>query len=158
MLKNLQNISYSSEGKTVFNLWQILYILQKKHKVDFWDYYQSGSNFDNWCDSKGYGKKDPQGKRRGESNIWFKEWKKDIQNGNWKETPYCPFIDMFNYDIQDLGNDETDEIYYVDLNNMLERAIEEDKKEFGKNDYRYHLASILKKELGNFVYVDQLPE
>lgn len=136
----------------------MLYILQDVHKVDFWDYYKSDSDFNNWCDLKGYEKKDPEGKKRSASNIWFKEYQEDISNGVFKKNPYCCFIDMFGEDIQDLGNDETDKIYEVFLDSIMERSIEDDQKEFGKNDYRVHLTTILIKEFGNLVYFDQVPQ
>lgn len=158
MRNELKKISYKYEGKTIFNLCKVLYILQEIHKVDFWDYYNSGSDFDNWCNLKGYGKKDPEGKKRSASNIWFKEYQEEISNCVWKRPPYCPFIDMFMEDIQDLGRDDTDEIYYINLNQMLERSIEEDQKEFGKNDYRVLLTNVLINEFGDSFYVEQSPE
>ncbi len=158
MQKQLKNISYKYEKKTVLNLWKMLYILQDIYKVNFWDYYNSDSDFDNWCNLKGYGKKDPKGLERQASNIWFKEFQSDVEKGIWKKVPYCCFIDMFLYDIEDLGNDESDKIYHVDFKNMLERANEEDISQFGKPDYRVHLTDILIKEVGNSVYVDQSPE
>lgn len=94
----------------------------------------------------------------GASNIWYKEWQADIKNGLWKDIPYCAFIDMFNYDIEDLGNDESEEIYEVHLDWMMERAVEEDNEQFGKADYRVHLTGILLSELGDTVLVDQSPE
>lgn len=65
---------------------------------------------------------------------------------------------MFMEDIQDLGRDDTDEIYYINLNQMLERSIEEDQKEFGKNDYRVLLTNVLINEFGDSFYVEQSPE
>jgi hypothetical protein len=164
MRKELEDITYQyevsenafeNEGKTVLNLWKMLYMLQDIHKVNFWDYYGSDGDFGKWCDSKGYGENDPSGERRGASNIWFKEYQSDLANGSWKKVPYCPFIDMFMYDIEDLGNEESEKIYEVNLDSMMERAIEEDKKQFRKNDYRVHLTSILIAELGDTILVDQ---
>ena len=56
----------------------------------FHDYYDSGSHFYKWCDSKGYGETDPDGKNRGASNIWYKEYMED-PDGNAKRPPYCNF-------------------------------------------------------------------
>ncbi len=158
MRKELKKISYKHKGKTVLNLWNMLFELQNIYKVDFWDYYNSDRDFDNWADSKGYGKIDSNGDKRRSSNIWFKEWQADINKGVWKKLPYCSFIDMFMDDIQDLGNDESKEVYEVDLKSMMKRAIEEDHKDFGKDDYRVHLTGILISELGDNVLVDQYPE
>lgn len=164
MRKELEEIAYTyqvspdvfeNEGKTIFNIWKMLHTLQDIHNVNFWDYYESGKDFDNWADSKGYGDTDPDGKRRGASNIWYKEWQGDIKKGVWKKVPYCPFIDMFGYDIEDLGNDESEEVYEVHLDWMMERAIKEDNEQFGKADYRVHLTGILIAELGDTILVDQ---
>lgn len=146
------------EEKTALNLWKILYRLQDIYQVNFWDYYDSGSDFDKWCDSKGYGDIDPDGKERSKSNIWYAEQQKDIKEGLWVSPEYCCFIDMFMDDIQDLGNDETNEVYTVYLDFMLERAKEEDLKQFGKEDYRTKLAKILVDEFGESIDVTQLPE
>lgn len=146
------------EEKTALNLWKILYRLQDIYQVNFWDYYDSGSDFDKWCDSKGYGEIDPDGKERSKSNIWYAEQQKDIKEGLWVSPEYCCFIDMFMDDIQDLGNDETNEVYTVYLDFMLERAKEEDLKQFGKEDYRTKLAKILVDEFGESIDVTQLPE
>jgi len=164
MRKELEELTYKyevnpnvfeHEGKTILNLWQMLHKLQEIHNVNFWDYYGSGESFDKWANSKGYGETDPDGKRRGSSNIWYKEWQADIKNGLWQDPPYCPFIDMFMDDIEDLGNDESEEIYEVDLKRMMERAVEEDNKEFGQDDYRVRLTSLLIDEFGDILYVDQ---
>lgn len=167
MRKELEEIAYTyqvnpnvfeHEGKTILNLWKMLYALQDIHNVNFWDYYNSDQDFDNWSDSKGYGDTDPDGKQRSSSNIWYKEWQSDIQKGIWKKVPYCSFIDMFMCDIEDLGNDESEEVYEVHLDRMMERAIKEDNEEFGKADYRVHLTGILIAELGDTILVDQCPE
>lgn len=157
MRKELEDISYKSKRRTVVNLWKTLHILQEIHNVRFWDFYNSDAAFGNWCASKGYGETDPSGVRRGASNIWYKEWTDDIRRGDWKEVPYCSFIDMFGDDIPDLGNDESEEIYKIDFKQMMEVAVYKDNKQFGKPDYRVHLTGILIAELGNSIMVDQIP-
>lgn len=155
MREELMAISYSSRNGTTLNIWKMLEILQEIHKVNFWDYYGSDSDFYNWCDSKGYGEFDSSGDDRGSSNIWFAEYQSDVENGLWTEMPYCPFIDMFREDIEDLGNDSSEDIYTVDLKRMLKDAKKEDKKEFGQDDYRVRLTSLLIDEFGDILYVDQ---
>lgn len=155
MRKELAEIAYETGKGTTLNLWKMLFILQDIHNVNFWDYYGSDYEFDHWCDSKKYGKKDPVGKRRGESNIWFAEWQSDVKNGLWVKIPDCSFIDMFMDDIEDLGNDMSEDIYTLNLKRMLKIAKEEDNKQFGKDDYRVHLTSLLIEELGEVIYVDQ---
>lgn len=154
-LEDMVTIPATAE-KEAFNLWKILYRLQDMYKVNFWDFYDNDNDFDRWCNSKGYPQKDPVGKKRSESNIWFKEQQEDIKNGKWIEAKYCPFIDMFMYDIEDLGNtDMNDTVYTVNFSDMLERAKKEDYEEFGKDDYRVKLTNILLSEFGEKINVIQ---
>lgn len=158
MRKELAAIAYQGKEGTILNLWKTLYILQKIHGVDFWDYYESDSDFSNWCASKGYGETDPVGTARDYSQVWFKEYQDDIQKGLWKKTPYCSFIEMFDDSIYDLGNDMSQTIYLVDFEWMMKRAQKEDKKQFGKDDYRVHLTSILLQDIGKEMHFDQSPD
>lgn len=155
MRQELKDISFKYNGDTVFELFQMLETIQKIHKLNFWDFYDSSSDFDKWCESKSYGKTDPTGKERSHSNIWFKEYEKDIREGTWKNRKYCYFIDMFEDDIEDLGNEESTESYHVSFKRMLEKAKELDNEEFGKDDFRVIITSILIQELGDSVVVVQ---
>lgn len=53
------------------------------------------SDFDSWCNSKGYGEKDPSGKGRGSSQIWFAEYNKDMASGEWKTPEKAPDMDFW---------------------------------------------------------------
>lgn len=76
-----------------YDLYEILNYVKKKYKVDPWDFYNSGAHFNQWCDGKGYGKKDPEGKKRGDSQIWFKEYQNDPQGA-----AICPaYKDFFDW-------------------------------------------------------------
>ena len=158
MKKEFEDIAYDFEGEKVLNLWKMLFELQKQHDVDFWDYYKSDGDFDNWRKSKGYGDTDPDGVRHGASNIWYKEWQNDISNGLWAKKPYCCLIDMFEDDIQNLGADDDQKVYTLNLDYILEKAKIKDLEKFGKDDYRVHLATILIEEFGNKIFVDQSPD
>lgn len=59
-------------------------------KEQFGDLHNSHSHFYTWCDAKGYGQTDPEGKSRGSSQIWFKEYQND-PTGNAARPPYCNF-------------------------------------------------------------------
>jgi len=158
MKKEFEDMAYDFEGEKVLNLWKMLFELQKQHDVDFWDYYKSDGDFDNWRKSKGYGDTDPDGVRHGASNIWYKEWQNDINNGLCVKKPYCCFIDMFEDDIQNLGADYDQKVYTLNLDYILEKAKIKDLEKFGKDDYRVHLATILIEEFGNKIFVDQSPD
>lgn len=54
-------------------------------------FYPETGDFNDWCDSKNYGDYDPDGKYRNSSTIWFSEYKNDIVNKKWNETPYLDF-------------------------------------------------------------------
>lgn len=54
-------------------------------------YHPDSGDFYEWCDSKGYGEKDPEGKYRGSSQIWFAEHQEECRDGKWFRTPYMDF-------------------------------------------------------------------
>lgn len=47
--------------------------------------------FRDWCDTKGYGDHDSEGKFWNSSQIWFAEYQKDIADDKWDDTPYMDF-------------------------------------------------------------------
>ncbi len=56
--------------------------------VNVYDVFKRTGSFDRWCDRKGYGQTDPEGKHRGSSQIWFAEYKA-CPDGDCKEPPYA---------------------------------------------------------------------
>jgi len=80
--------------KTAWDYHEIVNYVQQKHNVDLRDFagkFHGIHSFDAWCDSKGYGKIDPEGKTRGSSQVWCAEHKVDIERGHWYEPPYQDF-------------------------------------------------------------------
>lgn len=65
--------------------------IEEKYKIDIRDYSNQHIQFDEWCDLKKYGEKDPEGKNRGSSKIWFAEYQKEISDGVIIERPYQDF-------------------------------------------------------------------
>lgn len=57
-----------------------------KQGIQAYDVFQHSGSFDRWCDRKGYGHSDPEGKHRGSSQIWFAEYQNDPE-GACKEPP-----------------------------------------------------------------------
>ena len=60
----------------------------KARGIDAYDVFKRCGSFDKWCNRKGYGKIDPEGKHRGSSQIWFAEYKVD-PDGACKEPPHA---------------------------------------------------------------------
>ena len=60
----------------------------KSQGIDVYDVFGRSGAFDKWCDSKGYGQTDPDGKHRGSSQIWFGEYQRCPQ-GAAKEPPHA---------------------------------------------------------------------
>lgn len=81
----------------------------------FRDYYDNGSHFYKWCDARGYGKTDPEGKTRGSSNIWYKEYN-EAPDGY---TVCPPYVDLWHYALvtvipEDMSNDTTVTMFQYD--------------------------------------------
>jgi hypothetical protein len=71
-------------------------------KEEFRDLKKSNQHFQIWCDSKGYGKKDPEGKDRNASQIWFKEYTKS-PDGEAARPEYC---DVWHFALETVIPDE----------------------------------------------------
>ena len=54
----------------------------------FRDLNGSHGHFNQWCDSKGYGNKDPEGYDRNSSQIWYQEYC-ESPDGEAARPPYC---------------------------------------------------------------------
>lgn len=65
--------------------------IENKYKIQTRDFAKSHAQFGDWCDAKGYGSKDPEGKDRGSSQIWFAEFQADIKAGKIEDRPYRDF-------------------------------------------------------------------
>jgi hypothetical protein len=67
--------------------------IEKKHGIQLRDYAVRPGEKDHfaaWCDARGYGKIDPDGKARGSSQRWFAEYNTD-PNGVVKAPPHWDF-------------------------------------------------------------------
>jgi hypothetical protein len=77
----------------MYDLHEVLDYIEKKYKIPVYDFHGYRSHFDNWCDNQGFRKKDPMGKDRNKSKIWY---------NTYCESPsgerMCPKLDDFwNY-------------------------------------------------------------
>jgi hypothetical protein len=68
----------------------------------FRDLKNSQRHFNTWCDSKGYGAKDPSGTARNGSQIWYKEYT-EAPDGQAARPPYC---DLWHLAIESVVPDE----------------------------------------------------
>lgn len=81
---------------------EVFEYIQEKYGVDVNDFAGSGGHFDTWCDARGYGETDPEGKRRGSSNIWFAEYRR-ASDGEAKCPPYQNFTHWLA-DVEEMHN------------------------------------------------------
>jgi len=83
-----------------YNYAEVISFIEKKHNINTRDYAHSDIQFNEWCDSKGYGQKDTAGQDRGASQIWFAEFQREITDGLVFERPYQDFwhwlVDAFS--------------------------------------------------------------
>lgn len=97
--------------------------LEQKYDFNHRDYAGSHRHFDDWCNLKGYGKKDPQGNSRSGSQLWFAEYQKD-SNGECKCPPYENFWHwLADYPFNPVKKGKT---YKVDLDYWLGEFAEVD--------------------------------
>jgi hypothetical protein len=76
MMAKLQTISFISFS-------DIQTELDGKHHQNYlYDYLDAGSHFYKWCDKMGFGEKDPDGRDRGASQIWFKLYNEHPEGNN----------------------------------------------------------------------------
>jgi hypothetical protein len=93
-----------SKNITVYDWFDIQAEICKKmgiKKDEFRDLKHSHGHFDTWCDQQGYGKKDPEGKHRGSSQIWFKEYN-ESPTGKVKCPPY---VDLWHLALESVVPD-----------------------------------------------------
>ncbi len=99
----------------MYNYHDVITYIEKKHSIKTQDYENSHSQFDEWCDSKGYSKKDKEGKSRNSSTFWYAEYKEDIEKGLVKERPYLNFWHwVIDYD-DSISNGSVGSICDIDL-------------------------------------------
>jgi hypothetical protein len=147
-------VDLSDKGTPVYNLWKLLKIIEKEHNVNFWDVRGALTNFDQWCDKKGYGERDNRGNVRTHSKLWFTEYQKDIKNGDWECPPYYCFIDEFTDFEPAFLLEYSKENYWLNTQHFLKFVSDKDQAQFGKHDYRYHLGMLLKRLFGNGLYLN----
>ena len=99
---------------SIYDIHEVIEYIGKKYKINPYDFYDSSLHFNSWCDAQGYGKKDPQGKDRNSSQIWFQAYQTDPQ-GN-KMCP--PYEDFWKYFI-DWYSPQTNELIIFDVKEHL---------------------------------------
>lgn len=97
-IKKLTKPILQTKTESFFDYHECIEFLEQKHNVDFRDWAKSHGHFNSWCDKKGLGQLDPEGKLRGSSQIWFAQYSKDPK-GMANRPPYQDFwhflIDLY---------------------------------------------------------------
>lgn len=65
--------------------------IEEKYKIKTRDYLNSLGQYWEWCDATTKGDIDPEGKKRGESHIWFKEFQQAEASGEVVKREYQDF-------------------------------------------------------------------
>lgn len=65
--------------------------INKKYSLDTRDVEMAHRQFSEWHEAKGYPETDAEGKSRGESQVWFSEYKAEVRAGKIIERPYHDF-------------------------------------------------------------------
>lgn len=138
----------TENGEDVFDIFELIHRISELEGVNLDDMKGSSLDFNKWCDKNNLPEIDENGKERLQSQIWFKKYQDDLNSGIWICPEYCSLITLlcFNYDCH------IDEIYEMDLNDLLIRAKVKDIEQYGKEDYRTDGVNILKKHLEDTFY------
>lgn len=92
--------------ETFYDFIEMCKIINKKLGYDQRDagkhFFPEAITFDEWCDLKKYPKKDPEGKYRSSSQIWYEEFNKDILEGKYKQVPY---LDFWHFQLKNCVNE-----------------------------------------------------
>lgn len=147
----------TSDGTPVYHIFDMLEIIQKKRNIDFWDAKGYSADYDNWCDSKGFGAHDNEGIEREHSKIWFNMQEREIEKGIWKEAEYCSFTDVIVDEMLEITDPakpaELYEIYEVlDPESFLQTARSKDIKRYGKEDFNTEFAKMFLEEIGEITH------
>lgn len=120
-----------------YDVHDVMNYIDAKYGSDCYDVFGSGKHFDAWCDAQGYGQKDPEGKKRSHSNIWFAEYQKN-PDGQAKCPPYETVLDQL------------DKVYCIYAQPVI--VFDFDKAEFSNSsDYMKEFAERVEKEFGDAV-------
>lgn len=151
LVTNKKLLAKAERDDGVYELFEVFHIIQKKYKVDFWDYFNSGNNYSNWQASKGYVKN--KNATMEETHKEFKEYQSDIANKVWVDKPYCPFIDVVIEDLDQMGMEQYGQEDTLDARYLLEKAYEKDFAEFGHADWRVTCMNYFVTEIGEEINI-----
>lgn len=148
-MEKFSNLIVDTEnGENVFEIFELIHLISELEGIDLDDMKESSVDFNKWCEKNNLPEIDENGKERSQSNIWFKQYQSEINSGIWFRPEYCSLITLVcnNYDCN------YDEIYEMNLNNLLNTAKVKDIEQYGKEDYRTDGVNILKKYLDDKFY------
>lgn len=93
---------------------KVIEYIENKYNIQTRDYANGHSQFDEWCDSKGYGKVDKYGDKRSSSTFWYADYQKDIESGLLIERPYLDFWHWITETDDSISNGSVGHIYDID--------------------------------------------
>lgn len=136
----MTNISkpHKKPRKAVYDYDEVIRFIESKYKIKVRDFADSSSHFNKWANKKGYKGKDPAGKDRGSSQIWYAEYKKDPEG-----YAVCPPYQDFWHWILDQVEVERGADIDLDVAEWLDDE-DVEKPEFVKTILQY-----LKSEFGD---------
>lgn len=108
---------------------ELMDVVCNKHGYDFRDMASSHGHFYKWCDARGLGQTDPDGKHRGASQIWFAEYKAAPDG----EVTCPPYHDVWHWLLDGPFED-------LDRGGITEFAIDDwivEAADAGEDDYYY---------------------
>lgn len=135
-----QTIAYYNWRDLITEAEKLLSTRQKREVLvrDYAGKYQ-GNFFNKWCDAKGYGKTDPDGRGRGSSQIWYAEYVAD-PGGERKEPAYLDFWHWWIDISVDIYNGSTESVNFTELE-------KEYKTELGEDDWRVIILGAIREIL-----------
>lgn len=123
-IQNFEKVE-SAEG---FDIHEVMNYISEKYNFDCYDVYNSHKHFDTWCDSKGYGEIDPEGKRRSSSNIWFAEYNQDP-----KGMKLCPkYVNVLDWFVEKYMPDQTYNEFHITEKTFSGKKIPQHMKTFAQ--------------------------
>jgi hypothetical protein len=83
-----------------YDVHDVMNFIDAKYGSNCYDVFESGKHFDLWCFKQGHGEKDPAGKPRSESKIWYAEYENHPE-GSAKRPQFKAVLDWLDrvYDI-----------------------------------------------------------
>jgi hypothetical protein len=144
-----------------FDLLQMVEYLRLKYRFEPNDLARSDNHFENWCRRKGYKSRDPEGKHRRSSQMWYAEYCEDPKGGptrparesifEWIAKVVCKGdqnIKQFVLNIR----------YYLDLYDIVDAPAKQTEAERINAMYKAYTAMVVPPEMKKFLEKQLVPD